>query len=193
LDCPELDGYTSLSRTIAGYLYKYMQETGRNTIKVCFGVSTRGKAIYPYLYGNYFKPAVYTVTNTMSIEDICKTHVQSIDKLLADTNFFNAHTSINELPVYFDNYDFYFSTIRGVCQIKRTDGVNMNLVIKQNLDDIRNIKKYNRHIIHLGYFDNKWMFGYVMNYNDTNLLEFYRNQNIAFIRTDEFVSDLLDR
>ena len=144
LDTPIIDGHTSMTRTIAGYLYKYMKETRRETLKICIAISARGKAIYPYLYGNYVKPAVYTVNNTMSIEDICKTHTKSVYKELSNVNFMNAHSSIADLAVVLDKCDFYFSNNRGVCQIKRADGINMTLLVKQNLEDIQNINKYNQ-------------------------------------------------
>jgi hypothetical protein len=189
LDTPIIYGHTSMTRTIAGYLYNYMMATGRENLKIAFAISTRGKAIYPYLYGNYVKPAVYTVNNTMSMEDICKTHVKSIDELLSNTNFMNAHSSVADIAVYLDKCDFYFSNNRDVCQIKRGDGVNMTVFVKQNLEDIKNINKYNQHIINIGCFDGKWMIIYTVNYNDNNLLELFTNQNTAFLRTEDFVSN----
>ena len=191
LDTPTIYGFSSMARTIAGYLYKYMKDTGRESLKICISADTRCKAIYPYFYGNYVKIFAFVVTNTMSMEEICKTYIQSRENLLYNTNCINAHSSLSDLALLFGGYDFYFTALRGVCQIKRTDGVNMNLFVKQNLDDIHNVNKYNRHMIFLGCFDEKWTICYIVNYNDNNLLELFANQHAAFSRTEEFVSSFL--
>ena len=43
--------------------------------------------------------------------------------------------------------------------------------------------------INIGCFDGKWMIIYTVNYNDNNLLELFTNQNTAFLRTEDFVSN----
>lgn len=190
LDFTTVNGYTSLTCTIAGYLHKYMKETDSGDLRICVIVNTRSYTNDPMRFGNYTKPVLYTVKKSMSIDDICKLHVQSITDVQSKINDVNAHFSLNDLIKCMGYYcNFCFLPNRDICQFERNDGVNMNLCIRQNMNDIRDINKHNRHVIYLGNFDNKWMILHAINYDNYNIIECLSKQQDNFIYSQNVILD----
>ena len=182
LNYERVEGYTSFTSTIAGYLIDYMKETNTDYLKICIVINTRKYTNDPMKLGNYIKPVMYTVKKSMTIDDICKLHAQSIDNVTSSINDTNAHLSLSDLiSSVAHRFNFMFIQNRDICQIKRDDGVNLNLCLSQDIKDIDNIKKHSCHIIYIGNFDNKWMIMSAINYDYFNIIECLFNQYLTFV------------
>ena len=167
---PKVPNYSSFTN-ICAQMLKTILTNSKRKVKVGIIISKRHCLPSKTQVGNYMNIATYVVYPSMSIEEICKIHVESVTKV--KNNCKKTYMKLSD--VYkISKCNFIFNSHRSLSYIERNDGYKLKrLQLASELPTELEVQKMynfynNRQIIVLNNYDNQWIISQIV-YGDKML------------------------